>query len=347
MTQPGTSTTERDQFSLLLIVAGLLRHRLLIAAPALLLGLAGGAIALARPRVWVSDASFIAQARSRTPALSEVAAQFGVSVQAGEPGQSAAFYADLLRSRALLAALAVSRFSRSGADSVPLIDILGIGGETEALRVETATAKLRRRLDVSVSPRTGVVSLGLSAPSPAVAQQATARLLALLNDFNISTLRSQAIEERRFTEQRLGEVRAELRVAEDRLVGFIQNNRDIRSSPRLLVEQERLLREVGLRQQVVQQLAQAAEQAKIDAVRDTPVITVIQRPMVPARPAPHRAVAWVLLGALVGGFAGLLAALWRAQLARARSGNTAAYMEYREALGGRTFSEWLRSRLPG
>jgi uncharacterized protein involved in exopolysaccharide biosynthesis len=48
-------------------------------------------------------------------------------------------------------------------------------------------------------------------------------------------------------------------------------------------------------------LAQAYEQARIEEVRDTPVITVIEAPMLPARPDPRpfgRAIAAGLLCAL-------------------------------------------------
>ncbi|MGQ0703340.1 MAG: hypothetical protein ACT4PM_09445 [Gemmatimonadales bacterium] len=324
--------TDREELSLLAVAAGLLRHRRRIIGAALGLGLLAAIVTVVRPRQYLANASFIAQVRSTNAALSGVAAQFGVTVTPVEPGQSPSFYADLLRSRELLSALATSRFPPAAGDSATLLEILGIGGATPALQVERAVARLRRRLEVSIAARTGVVSLGLAAPTPELAQQVTARLLELLNQFNVSTRRSQASEERRFTEQRLREVMDELRQAEDRLVVFTQQNRDIRSSPRLQAEFARLERQVLLRQQVVIQLSQAAEQAKIEAVRDTPVLTVIERPVVPARAASRRLVAWIGFGLVVGGVLGLLWAVWADNLQRARAADSQAYRDYRQAL---------------
>lgn len=52
-----------------------------------------------------------------------------------------------------------------------------------------------------------------------------------------------------------------------------------------MFQQQRLQKELDLRQQVYTTLAQAYEQARIDAVRDTPVITIIEHPEGSARSA--------------------------------------------------------------
>src|SRR2546428_650042 len=98
--------------------------------------------------------------------------------------------------------------------------------------------------------------------------------LALVNTFNLERRQSRAAQEKRFVETRRTEARDELQVAEDRLKSFLERNRDYRNSPQLVFDQERLAREVALRQQLLTSLSQAYEQARIDEVRDTPVITV-------------------------------------------------------------------------
>jgi uncharacterized protein involved in exopolysaccharide biosynthesis len=120
----------------------------------------------------------------------------------------------------------------------------------------------------------------------AVSQAVARALLAQLDTFNLRTRQTQASSERRFTEGRLAEARAELRGAENDLLAFLQSNRDFRSSPQLTFLYDRLTRDVTLKQQVYTTLAQAFEQARIDEVRDTPVITVVEDPMLPARADP-------------------------------------------------------------
>jgi uncharacterized protein involved in exopolysaccharide biosynthesis len=110
------------------------------------------------------------------------------------------------------------------------------------------------------------------------------RLLDGLNHFNRITRQSQAREERRFTEARLADAQASLRAAEDALQRFLEGNRQFSASAALKFQQDRLQREVQLQQQVVTSLAQQYEENRIREVRDTPVITVIDPPVLAARP---------------------------------------------------------------
>src|SRR5438876_484305 len=89
----------------------------------------------------------------------------------------------------------------------------------------------------------------------------------------------QASQERRFLGERLDTARAELRRAEGALEKFLQRNRSYPNSPTLLFEHDRLQREAGLRQDVYSMLTQAYEQARMQAVRNTPSISLIDHPV--------------------------------------------------------------------
>jgi uncharacterized protein involved in exopolysaccharide biosynthesis len=157
-----------------------------------------------------------------------------------------------------------------------------------------------------------VVRVDVTAPDPIVAQQVDSALLDQLNRFNLESRQTQAGSERRFTEARLGEVREDLRVAEDRLRAFLDQNRNYRSSPNLVFQEGRLTREVSVQQQLYLTLAQAYEQAKIEEVRDTPVITVLARPDVPVRPDARKTVLRGAIGLFLGFLLGVAIALLRA-----------------------------------
>lgn len=134
------------------------------------------------------------------------------------------------------------------------------------------------------------------------------RLLVALADLNQRARQQQASAERRFTASRLREVEADLRNSEAALQAFTERNRDINHSPALRMAMGRLEREVSLRQQVVTTLAQAVEQAKIEEVRDTPILSILQRPRQPAFPDSRGTIGRALLGGL-GGAAGARFAL--------------------------------------
>jgi uncharacterized protein involved in exopolysaccharide biosynthesis len=162
-------------------------------------------------------------------------------------------------------------------------------------------------------------------------------ILDRLNWFNLVTRQSQAGAERRFMEGRLDEARAELRTAEDRLQNFLQRNRDFRNSPELTFQQDRLARDVQMRQQVYTSLAQAYEQARIEEVRDTPVITVVEQPDLPIRPDRRGAARSALVALIAGGMLGTLIAFVMTVMERERALNedemVAVQAELRTAVG--------------
>jgi uncharacterized protein involved in exopolysaccharide biosynthesis len=293
--------------SLLPLATTLLRSRRLLARLALLGAVLGVTTGLVKQRTYTAHAAFMPQSRRTNASLSGLAAQFGVALPTGDGGQSPAFYADLMRSRELLKPLLASRFNGQ-----TLEHWLEPSGSTPAIRRERLIDKVTDMIDPTVAQKTGVVRVNVSAPDPILAQQLDSALLFQLNRFNLESRQSQAAAERRFTEQRLAEVRAALRVAEDRLRAFLESNRDYGRSPQLSVQQERLSRDVTVQQQLFLTLTQAYEQAKIEEVRDTPVITVLERPEVPVRPDSRKSIVRAIIGLFLGLLLGVAIALLRA-----------------------------------
>jgi hypothetical protein len=90
------------------------------------------------------------------------------------------------------------------------------------------------------------------------------------------------------------------------------------AAPQLVLQEDRLRREVSLRQQVVSGLAQGLEQARLEESRNLPVITIVEAPVRPALPDSRRLVLKALFAAIVSGTALLglvLAGEWRRRLA--------------------------------
>lgn len=261
------------------------------------------ALKLLGPRSYTSSASFMPQATRNPASGGGIAAQLGLSMLTADATQSPSFYVDLLKSRGILDSTVTTRFrvqADSGVVVAPLIDLLEAKGRTPERRREAAIQALGRAVQADPSLKTGVVTLSVRASDPALAKQVADRMLQLLNAFNLRRRRTQASEERRFAEERLTQARAELRVAEDRLQSFLTRNRVYEHAPELRFEEDRLSREVNMRQQLYTSVAQAHEQARMDEVRDTPVITVIEQPNVPARPDPRGLVKWFVVGLVVG-----------------------------------------------
>jgi len=314
----------------------LLRHRALVLACATLLGLAAGTWAFSRERVYSSASSFMPEGRQS--AATGLAAQLGLVLPGTGGTESAQFYADLLKTREILGAAVTTAFTIPG--SIPrattLVDLYRVKGRTPALRREAAIERLDDDLDISISTRTNVVTVRVTASSPELAQRLNQRLLDLLGEFNLRRRQSRASEERRFAEARVSSVKGELRVAEDRLQSFLQSNRDYQHSPSLVFSYERLQADVMLLRQVVTTLQQSAEQAKIEEVRDTPTVTLVEGPGLPVRPDPRGIVKFTLIGLVLGTFLGMGLAFVRETVSRPEVRATSDYEEFarlrREAL---------------
>lgn len=318
-----------DGASLVELLNVLLRHRVLIVLAAIALALIWSVPALTRPRTYTSVASFMPQQRRSQSGLSGIASQLGLSIGGQEGGISSQFYVDLIEYRQLLRSVVESQYqfrSENGSTKVgTLIDYFGLTDPVPERRREAAITQLRSQLSVNANPKTGVITVRAKTVQAALSAQIATRILEAVNDFNLRSRQSEAGSERKFTEKRLAEAQIALREAENRLEYFLQVNRDIRA-PQLQLQKDRLDREISTRQQVYTSLAQAYEQAKIEEVRDTPLITPVETPEVPVFPDGRGVILKFVLGLALGGMFGVVLAFARDYLQRSghRGGDTFA-----------------------
>jgi uncharacterized protein involved in exopolysaccharide biosynthesis len=282
-----------------------LRRRVLFARISALLFVMVVGVGLLLPRSYTTTASFVPTSTSNgLSRIAGYAAQLGLSLPAsGDAGQSSDFYVELLRSPQILRALVGASYTVvDQADTLQgtLVDLYAIREDTPERSRETAVRRLGENMTLSASLRTGVVTLRARSRYPALALQISRRALGLVDEFNVGTRQSEAGAERRFAETRLAESRDSLRTTEDRLQVFLQKNRDFSNSPQLSFQHDRLQRAVDLQQQVVTSLAQSYEQARIEEVRNTPAITMVEQPIMPVRPDSRRLLFKGLFAVMIG-----------------------------------------------
>jgi uncharacterized protein involved in exopolysaccharide biosynthesis len=292
------------------VLAFAARHRTLLFASTAVMAAAMLTTALVKPRTYSAGTSFIlAGGRQEAARIGTLAAQFGLSVGAGaDPARSPDFYADLLTSRAVLQDVVTAPMKRAGRETT-LLSHYGIEAPTRAEAVRQASEELRKSLTVRMESQTGVVSVGVSATDPELAESVLQRLLERLNQFNLQVRRSQASTERRFVAEQYDIALGELQTAERRLQEFLLRNRAYANSPELLFQHDRLQRTVSLRQRVVESHLESLERAKVDEVRNTPVIAIIDPPLASRLPDPRGGATRFVLGAVLGALVGGLIAL--------------------------------------
>ena len=305
-----------DELSLATLTAILLRGRRTVAKLALGAGFLGGLLGLILGREYRANASFIPQETSSSPqGLAGLAGQFGIQIP-GQTGEGPEFYHELLTAREVITPLVTQVYEVSDRDGQvireSLLDLVRIEGDTPEERVDRGVEWVREEaLGTSVSRESGIVSLSITTPWPEVSFRMASTLLAQIEAFDAQTRRTQASAEREFLEGRVAEATHELRAAEDELQLFLQQNRRFQNSTELVLQYERFQRQVAMRDRVLTSLLESYEQARIQEVRNTPVITVLEQPALPPRPVDRGIVLKILLGFMLGGTVGLLVAFVR------------------------------------
>jgi uncharacterized protein involved in exopolysaccharide biosynthesis len=306
---------DSDEMSLMSLAAVLLaRPRLVLVYPLVLSMLALGLTFLMTPR-YIASVIFVPEHRSSTalpPAFTGLASQFGVNLPSNTT-QSPLFYVSVLESREIAQQVLRSRFpdpNQPAQDSVPLLTLIGTSGRTQAESLARGVVQLRRSVRTAIDQRTGIIRLSVETSSPALSAAVAMTFVQHLNRFNAIQRQSQAGQRRRFIEGRITDVERSLRNSEANLTRFYETNRSWQQSPKLVVQEGRLRREIDVVQDVYLTLEREYELSRIEEVNDTPVLTVVDPAVPPVQKAkPQRAKIWLgvfIVGVLLGGFTALV-----------------------------------------
>jgi len=330
---PASATTGVLHFSD--ILAFVLRHIRLIVFLPMGTAIVFAALFLLGGRPYAAESTFaIATSGTSMSRLAGLAAQFGMSF-GNRPVESVDFYGALLKSGDVLREVVLSEYTIvEGPPEAPdtitgtLLDLLPAKGKTKERRIAQAVRKLRKNVGVTTDMFAGTVSLKVTNRNPVLAEQINRRLLDIANAYNVERRKKMAADEREFFEARVRDALQELYEAEETLKAFLAENRAYSSSPALMAEAARLQRNVDLRQQVYTSLVQAYDQARVDEVRNTASISIIETPEGSAHPATR-----LLFVLFAGGFFGIAVALVIASLTefmnRQRATDPERYRELR------------------
>jgi uncharacterized protein involved in exopolysaccharide biosynthesis len=329
-----------EEISLIEVASFVVRRRRVIVLSALVCVLLTLPTVLTTKVEYRASASFLPHGGEQggLAGAAGLAAQFGFSMpRSGGSERSPEFYQELLESREVLDGLVrdgVRVVTPTQDTTVDLADHFEIEGGTVAERGELTRRRLVGVVEVSIRHETGIVSLGVQTDDAALSAAIAWALLDLISAFDLETRQSEASAERIFAEERLQQLQVELATVEDSLRAFLDENRQFGNSSQLTFQHDRLQRKVSMRQELVTAMAQAYEQARIDEVRSTPVLTVIDKPEIPALPESRGRLMKLLLGAMLGTLAGFGIGFVVEYGERAEREENEEYGEFRALLRG-------------
>ncbi len=252
-----------------------------------------GTLLLMSARQYTAFASFVPQDPVPVQVgLSQLASQLGLA-SARVSTSSPQFYADLLHSREVLRDIVTTSYEALGGKT--LLDYLGIQSDSSNRAILRAIRRAGEVYSVRTDRVTGVIRLEVHTKNESLSAEVANRFLQLVNEYNLKRRQSQGRQEREFVEERLSQSQILLAAAEDSLSTFYRHNRRLQDSPELLAREARLQRQVALRQQLYVTLSQNYEAARIEEVRNTPLITVIESPNGLVAPRPRGTVVKVFV----------------------------------------------------
>ncbi len=135
---------------------------------------------------------------------------------------------------------------------------------------------MRENLKVNLDLKTSLLTLELEMGEPQLTADILNEIVLSLDKYIRTKKSSTAGNQREFIEERLNTVKKDLTRAENVLKEFRERNRLV-SAPELLLDQERLIREVTMNATIFTELKKQFELAKIEEVKNIPVINVLDK----------------------------------------------------------------------
>ncbi len=264
------------------------------------------------------------------------ASQFGISI----PSQyeetdflSADMYPAIVKSRTLAKIVLNRKFNSEESDTkISLLSILTDPVDfknTDSSKVIAKKIKYftEEIVNISQSPETPLYTLQVLTDDPLLSAQIAKAVIEELDTLQMEFKSHSVMQKKEFIEDRIEDVKIELRKAETALKEFREQNKQISYSPSLLLEQERLERETQVQTEIYISLKQQYETVKIEEVKETSFVQVLDEPNIPIYPSGPRKI-FILFFVGFGGFAlGILIAIFKESHRIQKSNNDSSYLE--------------------
>ena len=306
---------EEDTISLLDILLVLAKHiKLIIVTPTIFCIFTIIYVLFIADPTYVSRATFMSSgAVNSSSKMMGLASQFGIAMPISDSSPNWS-YEEVIKSRTMAKSLLVHRFdTEEFGPQKELLQIVTFGNEEPEYGIDTlliqGIASLAEMIEVTKT--TSLFELEISASEPQLAADLAYAVMEELDKHQREYNAKKTTETRQFIEERLLATESELEKAEEALKLFRERNRSIFESPQLQLEQERLARDVAVLIGVFTTLKQQLETAKIEEVKESDYVIILDTPDIPLYPDSPKKKLMVILAGIVGIGLGILFAFIR------------------------------------
>jgi len=170
-----------------------------------------------------------------------------------------------------------------------LLNLLKVKGDSREKRLEKGYKKALKIISTNLDNKTGIVSIFVETDRNWLSKAVADSLIELLIRYNKQTRTSKARENRIFIEEQLKRAEKAFNMAEQELTEHRNKNRRIEDSPELQRERDRLQLEYEICRGNYINFKNEYEMAVLQEVKETPVINILNTPIVPQyKSRPHR-----------------------------------------------------------
>jgi len=307
---------EEDTISLTDIILTLARHlKVIIITPTILCTLTIIYVLFFAKPIYTSTSKIISSSSGGGSQAAGLAAQFGINIPTGE-SEPKWVYPEIIKSRTLAKAVLKQKFdtNKFGLQK-SLLQILTYGNDEPEFNLDTleimAVNNFLKMITITEDKLTAILTLYINASEPSLAAEINKVLIGELDAHQRKYNKAKTSDTKQFIEERIIDTEKELMAAEEDLKIFMDRNRRIENSPALQLEQQRLGREVTVLTGVFTTLKQQLETTKIEEVKESDYVVVLDPPEVPLqRSKPNKKLMVILAGILGIGFGIVLAFIW-------------------------------------
>lgn len=248
--------------------------------------------------------------------LSQIEMLSGMSLDSAHGNEE--LYGKIIRSQPVIDALKARtwRDTESG-DPIDLFDFLGVDPSDDEAQMKLSKILRDKVVSFSRDRQSGYMEVSATLPEdPVLAAGFANAIVDELDHFNKHTRQYRAREQRVFLEGRELATRKELRAAEDSLAAFVNSNRSYMDSPLLLVEYNRLTRNLTAHSTIWLELRKQLELARVEENKDIMSVSILSPAIPPARSISPRPFRDVVLGFMLGCTLSVLVLVLRDQKTR-------------------------------
>jgi len=233
-----------------------------------------------------------------------LAAQFGINIPNGQSEQQWV-YPEIIKSRTLARAILKQKFdTHEFGPQKSLLQILTYGNDEPEFNLDTleimAVDNLLNMIDIFEDKITSILTLSINALDPKLATEINKVLIEELDAHQQKYNKAKTSDTKQFIEERILNTENELMAAEENLKVFRDRNRRIENSPALQLEQQRLGREVTVLMGVFTTLKQQLETTKIEEVKESNYVVVLDPPEIPLKSSKPNKRLMVVLAGIMG-----------------------------------------------